>query len=498
MPKIISAFASPSPIGRMMSSIGRQLTRNAPSALDQQKLYDLQRQSTEIENLARLTAEQGAHALGSNPQAQAMLLLSGLDPSKFGDVGLMSSATTLGAKDPMTQDWQVGTGQPFANTFDAFSTKAAETARNNDMQSADRRYNTDQRVHETARQFNMEPKPVRRADGSIGFERRNDLPLNGNQPILSETETKGGFLQEHFDDLGALSPEQRQVLGANPSSSGRTPRNYIAPDNTVHMTYDGVTDAQTDELLPPGGHIGTVEGSAADVGVSNRVEAGLQDELISGAKLGFLFDEAMDLTELDPTLFGPVGLGRSLLQELAQGASGIAQLFGPDSQGAAELRQAQEDLRANGLAGALPELYDPNLSKVQTLWGLIVYQGAATLAGQSGRSVSDKDIGFMKQILGDPQSLFSSAQSMRSKLTTAKSILQRFSEISSDALREGAPLSTAPGAPTQDGPPTETSTWTPEEIEDAYARARAAIAAGANAEEVRKRLSDSGIDPGGL
>ena len=156
----------------------------------------------------------GAQVLGSDPIAQAIMLGSGYDPSKFGQMGLMGAATEFGAADPRTQNWQVGTGQSYDNTAAAVNAKLAETARSNDMESADRRYGTDQTVAENRRQFDVKPMPALSPQGQPVFAQQNALEPGGYAPIISETDQKGTLLGQNFDNLPALNPQQQEVLGA--------------------------------------------------------------------------------------------------------------------------------------------------------------------------------------------------------------------------------------------------------------------------------------------
>lgn len=520
MPKIISTFSGPDPIGAALSNLGKQLFGGdkTASALEAEKLYAAQRQNAETDNLMRMAAEKGIQNLGSDPVTQAILLGSGYGPGDFAKLGLMGAATGFGARDPRTANWQIGSGGSYSGTADAFDRNLAEEARANTLASADRRYNVDQdvavkreqwatpsaeqtlqhqdrrynvdrTVGEAARSNDMEsadrrygvdttasterfkwgtpsaneqlqsadrrygvdstaalarekPMAALDAQGRPTFAQTGDA-TNGNYlPILSEENRKGTLLGQNFDNLPALNPQQQEVLGARVSGDkAGTPKNYIVPNGGTMLTYDGITDVQGNPL-PPGGYIGTVQGSATDTGVTNAVSTALQGNVIANKKFEQLVGMGRALTQ-DPTLFGPQGKVRSLAQELAAGVQGMSAVVGKDV-------NAARDTLAQELAGTgvdavriLPELYDPNLPKVQTVWGLLVYQGASALAGQENRSVSDADVKNMRELLGDPQSLFSSAQMMQSKLDTALEIVRNFDKVSREALGGNAPVTPA-------------------------------------------------------
>lgn len=300
--------------------------------------------------------------------------------------------------------------------------------------SGDRRYAVDQSEMTARTKQTPAFDPI---TGQPVFRPANDLSTV--QPIISEADRKGILLGQNWNNLPALVPEQKQVLGANPSADRLgSPKNYILPSGQTIITYDGITSAKDGQPLPPGGYLGTVQGSATDTGVTKAVLTDLQSDTIANKKFNFLLDKGMALTD-DPTLFGPEGYVRSTLQEIGQGLKGVSALIDKDpAKAASEVQQARQEAQQFGID--IPELYNPQLSEVETIWGLLVYQGAAALAGQENRSVSDKDVQAMRQILGSPQSLFSSANSMKSKLTQARNVVSGYDAITREALDGNAPV----------------------------------------------------------
>lgn len=453
MVKIFSPFQGQDPLAETLRNLGKQMFGdNTAAAFNNEKLYDAQRTNVETDALGRrLATGGGAQALASDPTTQAMTVLSGYDPKRLGDMALLGGATQFGATDPRTQNLQVGTGQSYDNTAAAVNAKQAEVARNNDLASGDRRYSVDQSVGQQQREFTGKPIAALDGLGKQVFAPQGDLATGGFAPILPEADQKGTLLGQNWDKLPALNPNQQEVLGALPGSAGgsRTPKNYIVKDamgkTQTILTSDGVTDLQTGQPLPPGGYIGNVQGSANEAGVTNAVNTDLQSGVIANKKFTFLVDRAKELTA-DPALFGAQGLARSLGQEVAAGVSGVAKAFGRGSAGDMVLNDARDLAQQNGLASLIPELYDPNLPKVDTIWGLLVYQGASALAGQNGRGVSDQDVKNMRQILGDPKSLFSSAAMMQSKLDQAQQIVNGYDQINREALGQNAPVAANPGA----------------------------------------------------
>lgn len=452
MVKIFNPIHGRDPLASMLDGLGKQLFGDSTAnAIKQEQLYGLQRENTETENLMRRVGASGAQNLGSDPISQAIMIGSGYDPSKFGKIGLMGAATQFGARDPRTQNWQVGTGQSFDNTAEAFDLKLDETQRNNNLQSADRRYGVDQSVGENRRQFNEKPMPVITSGGAPGFVPQNELATTAVQPILSEAEQKGTLLGENFDDLPKLNPEQQQVLGARvDGTKAGTPRNYRAPDGAMHVTYDGVTNAQTGAPLPPGGALIGLEDTAAGAGLTNSTTSGLQQGQIAYDKFMATVGLAEPLTA-DPSLFGVQGAVRAKAQELIQGLGGAANLMGVREDLAKNLVSSEtgQALGPDMAAQLIPELYDPRLGEVEALWGILLYQGASALAGQENRSVSDMDVQMMRSILGDPHSFFASNRSMASKLNVAKKLVDRGRGINQQYLGGGMPQGDAAPPPAQ-------------------------------------------------
>lgn len=488
MVKIFKSPSGPDPIAGKMRELGQALFGNqVGSALENEKLYNAQRINIETDNLMRRIAEGGGvQALGSDPISQAILIGAGYDPGDFSKIGRMGAATEFGARDPRTVNWQIGAGDPYSSTAPAFDATLAEkrrendmqsadrrygvdqdrlqkifefgnlsadqaadnaeATRNNDMQSADRRYGVDQNIGQQRYEFDRKPVAVLGPDGQPIYAPQVEAP--GARPVLSETDQKGTLLGQNWDNLPALNPMQRQVLGANPSEKTQTPRNYVL-GNKSFITYDGVTDAQSGQPLPPGGYIGNVEGGAGDVGLTNSTQSGLQQGILANNKLSNLLAETRRYAEQDPTNFGIPGFIKGVAQDVSQIAQGLAVGFG--YQGAEQMLQdAQQRAMRSGVdPNLISGVFDPNLSSLQTLSDLMVYSAAEALAGQSGRSVSDKDVQFFKGIVGDPRDWMMTQQKFLAKLTQIERLLRMNQKEYGAAQSQGAvPRFAAPEAGT--------------------------------------------------
>lgn len=512
MVRIINAFQGDSPLGTVISNLGQQLWGNgAAGEINRQNALALQRSNTETENLMRYIAENGGvQANGANPIVQAMLLGSGYAPQDFARIGLMGAATGAGARDPSTINWTVGAGLPYANTAEAFDLNLAETARNNNMASADRRYATDQTVAENARQFDMTPTEAV-VNGVPVYVPRAGAFDAGVSPVLTQSEAQGVNLMTLFPNL----PRQNQIaaIGAEPSlvpiltpdnqiiyvdpttalgqqqpvdpftlgagevrygpngepiaqggpAQPSTTWNYIVPGQNgqpaqVFLTNNEMfargLDAQGNPL-PPGGSRGELTGTADQLGLTNAQLSNVQGNEIALQRFNVVADELQRMLDDPSSQWGVVGWAQNKAQEILQAVGSVVDLIKPED--AAVVRQF------------LPELYNPNLPAQQTIHALIVYLGASALAGQDGRSVSDADIRRFEEAFPDPFGLFSSRASVQASLDVVRNIVNQYQDLNRNALQQGvggtpAPTADPGAAPAPQAPQTNNLGWTTADI----------------------------------
>lgn len=553
MVQLINAFRGESPIGAVLTRLGQTMFGDQAGAqLNREQALAAQRQNTETANLMRMTAEGGLETL--SPLGQAMLIGSGYDPNDLGRIGAMGAATQFGARDPRTTNWSAGMGE-YGDTAEAFDLDLAETARNNDLQSGDRRYGTDVGAQTSITNNELDNTTTRRGqdltyrsniygtdvgaqtsianneldnttarrgqdlthkadiygtdvgartdllmnagDNAAAQTRQDTLPLpaigadglpvfttqgntGGFSPVLdqaevqgtqlmrmfdklppvnqqaavdalpTETEITGAQLDQNWDNLGGLDPYQQRALGVDPDAgAARTPRNYRTPDGKTIITYDGVTDAMTGQPLPPGGQLisTSLQGGADEIGLTNAVQTDVQSDILAIDRFNNVAGMMMDLVNDPATTWGGPAWVQNKLQEVAQGVGQIAEYIRPED--AATVQQF------------LPDMYNPNLTAQQTLHTLMLYLGAAALAGQQGRSVSDADIQMFRQAIPDPMGLFTSRTSMRTALETLGTVLQGYRAQSAGVLENG--LNTAvPGG--QEAPAAPAAAFTLDQL----------------------------------
>lgn len=412
MPVIVNPLQGADPTAQAFANVGNALFGNTGEAeLRKQQIIDAQRKNIETMNLGARIKALGAQNAGDDPTVQAEAIESGYDPANLGKLGLMGSAFAKGATAPQTQNWQVGTGQSYDNTADAVNAKLAETAR----------------------EFNQKPLPAVNANGDPAFATQGNT--DGYTPLVSDADEKGALIAKNWNNLDTLNPNQQAVVGAaRAPGAPQTPKNYVAPDGTTTITYDGISDARTGQQLPPGGFIANAQGPAKDVGLgTNTVKTNLETALAANTNFITQANGMVALAKAHPEAFGPVGTVRGLGQEAMQTGSTLLNLVGGDG----AFQQAQAAAKNAGLGKMLPEMYDPNIPKARAAYYVLLYNYSSALAGQQGRSVSDQDIKLAEQALGNPDDLFGSSQNFITKVQTAATIAAQNAEHARFLLKNG-------------------------------------------------------------
>jgi hypothetical protein len=312
----------------------------------------------------------------------------------------------------------MGAGQSYDNTAAAVNAKLAETAREADQM----------------------PVNALDANGNAVFGRRGDL--TGLFPVLNDSEQKGRLIGNNWTNMGPnsaapLSDEQLRILGAAPKSAAETPRNYVAPDGTTHITYDGVTDAQTKQPLPPNGFIAQTQGSASETGVTNATKTNLQGSAIQAQQFHGLAQAMISLTDQHPEAFGLYGKAAGTVQGLTQAADTLITQMGGKPAFDQLLSQAQQQLASTGASPDILAKFNKAIPAVDTLGPVLAYSAASAVANQTGRSVSDKEIEMWSKIVGDPQGWLSSAQEVKTRMQLLDATVSYAEQINKQFLAQG-------------------------------------------------------------
>jgi hypothetical protein len=170
------------------------------------------------------------------------------------------------------------------------------------------------------------------------------------------------------------------------------------------ITYDGTTDANTGKALPGGGYLANAQGPAKDVGLNTcRATAIFRSRTSRTSSSRASSATRANWRKADPNNFGVSGYVKGAVQDVNAVAGNVAQGLGynglQDAGLAARTRRPWKRRRPGLLSG----VFDPSCRRCtarRTSWWSIRPQA---LAGQSGRSVTDRDVKVFKNIVGDPQ-----------------------------------------------------------------------------------------------
>ncbi len=479
MVKIINPMYGTDPVASAFSGIGKSLFGGGDTsdAINREQLRKLQRENVENEAFSRLVLDKGGvQGLGADPMAQALMIANGYSPNDFGRLGAIGAATGGGIEDPNTSEWLVGMGEGASSPWNLnanrdqqqgqFDQTLAQQIAADEQASLDRRYGVDRTTGESHWQFLNTPEEVLNATGAPDFASRGDVVSGDYAPILPLSEVQGTAAAPLLADNGELAAQKsRDQLGlmgfdrnANANDAG-TVKNLVTRSGNYLITDESYAQGKDAQGRPlptpqPDDYVGAVNATSGS-DLTNAVQTDLQSDLIAKRKFDKLVELALPLTS-DPRLFGPVGMASSAAQNLFQTINGAAEALDAREILASTLTDKNGTmLGADVAARLIPELYDPRLSEVETLWGLLVYQGAMALAGQQGRSVSDADVLQMRNILGDPQGFFSSNLAMRTKLQIAQKVVDAYAAVTEDVLSQDG---VTPGAPTPDAAPVPVQT----------------------------------------
>lgn len=431
MVKIVNPFRGTDPIAQTLSQLGQNMFGDtAGSAKKKEELYAAQRANTETDNLMGLFGQGGAFSSLKSPVGQAMALGAGLKGGDMGDYALMDAGLNFGASDQRTQNAQVASGQSYDNTANAVGAKLAEVARNNDIQSTDRRYGVDQSIGQQRYEFNNKPVPALDAAGKPAFAPQSGV-FDGFSPILSDTEAKGTFARNNFGTMGALPTAEQNYLGSDSATGSRSaPKNYVGPGGQRFITYDGVTNAQDGSQLPVGGYIAGVQGGADEaLGANGLTLQGTNTDQDTVRAANGYFDmssQLRGLAQTNPESFGLLGSARGTLQELAQMVPAVGAMFGGqdiDKFSKEIIQDLSVNPNAQGMLSDLLNTYDGNLPTVQTLGVLLQYQVASALLGQNARNLSDKDLAQVNKLFPNPQDWLTSAPAVVQRLDTLDAMM---------------------------------------------------------------------------
>lgn len=432
MVKIISAFQGQSPVAQTISKLGLQLFDRSGDAADrfaEEKAYGQQIANTELENLmARAAGAEDYDAFWSDPANLAVALGSGVKSDDINNLFRARTASQYGIRNPQFEESYMGAGGNYGNLPTAFDANlAAENTRaaNTLAETSLHNRNTESQAAINEQNQNTfryaEPKPAM-INGQPGFAPVGQLTQPGTAPILSDAETRGMYAQKNFGNMGELPMEEQTYIGADPSKAG-TPKNYIVGDQT-YITVDGVTNARDGQPLPPGGYIGTVQGTANDV-LTKPAMSEIDQALIHINRTKTTSRMLRGVVERAPEeVFGASGKILNATRGAVVFADNIAGVLGAKDAFSARDMLKQEIAANPGISPDVANLiFSPTYGEMEVLAGAYIYQTAKALFGQGGRDISNQDIERVIGFLGSPNEWSMDKTRFLEKLTVADNLM---------------------------------------------------------------------------
>jgi len=227
---------------------------------------------------------------------------------------------------------------------------------------------------------------------------------------MSYGATREGVMNKPF----TLSPgsqrydSQGKVIASSPFKQGGQPSLRVLPDGTVEYGYDGEP--------------------------TKTVTNNLQGSQVQSEKMSRLIKYNRELAMKDEMNFGLPGRVKGVVQDVTTLSDGVAKSLGYNGLDGAR-KGIQRELAVSGVdQNLLSDVFDPNLPALNSAAGLLVFQAAKTLADQEGRALSNEDIKYFKDIVGDPKDVFTSQQKYMSKLDTIEKILGMNTDVANQTL----------------------------------------------------------------
>lgn len=259
------------------------------------------------------------------------------------------------------------------------------------------------------------------------------LPRLAATALQSDTDV-GKLMRAFIANAPGLKDTQvidRAMLGAGDSyastqggfestEKGKMDRVQYAVDNKL-PTKSNVEAAALQELYgdDPAALLNASRGKGITISPDGTVQIGgygpltktnqtkAQDTGIAGITFRDTTDRLMSDIQENPTSIGATGMVRGLIQDAREQGKVARKALGDE--GPEEIRGALDEFIA-------PEKFDPSLVRITQKINALPYMAAKFIAGQTGQSVSDKDIVRAEKIVGDPTALLANPAKMQAAM----------------------------------------------------------------------------------
>lgn len=224
--------------------------------------------------------------------------------------------------------------------------------------------------------------------------------------------------------MPGATPEQKRQWALQQISKAKSQGITVSPDGTVQI------------------------GGDAPMNLTNANMTKAQGDEMAFRRFEGTLGMAKNMIAQNPNSVGLIGQARGTAQDVGTMAQGAAQLFGIQDINA-EMANARNEAARFGVN--LDFEYDPAISQIESMMNILAFQGARAIGGQSGNDLSDKDVRAIKNILGDPTSLFTNQKKLLSKLELAQQYVADQRKINLSILGQappaGSPAPTPAAAP---------------------------------------------------
>ena len=277
--------------------------------------------------------------------------------------------------------------------------------------------------------------------------------VNGGQTRLTNTsKTEDGARLDPIDPDKILTPNHQKLSGVTQDSANTTSgeiskrdsdeiinqnnakpvtgtavMNWVGPDGTGGTSGDGKTDLITGELLPANSRVfkATTTGNTGDAtGIGTPTQQGKRaQQLAALTSLEDMVSAEIGKIAADPSIVGVAGIAQNFTQGLLDSMSGLG-----------GVQRSTQDIIADvaGNENFSPQLrekllkgFNDDLASMNTRFDMMAYLAAESIAGQSGRGLSDKDFVNFRRALGDPRSFFSGSKTVAARLKSFQSMISR-------------------------------------------------------------------------
>jgi hypothetical protein len=415
---------------------------------------------------------------------------AGIPASQVGDMLRMMTATSFGAENQATTDAFVGAGGNYASTYSGSSADqnrqerhsvrgANVDMRNEDVRSGDRRYDTDTRTSLALEQDENKLVTVIR-DGRPVQVRVRDLLPTDNAP-MSKTDVQGMAALEDLPN--ATDAERRQFTGMAP---GELTAWLDRATGETHLSEDGGRTIRNGGPMP-GTAVPAPRVVSPDLAGAGQALDKINARTTEGQEINRQTFEAMlggyeTALRDNPTSSGMIGalrrFGQNAVQQYGQFQQmfpeQVAQIEASNQENLVMLEEAiqrdpgldRDGILRDGILGA----YDSSLGQLEVYANLLPFAAAAALAGQEGRSVTDRDVQIFRRVIGDATSFWGNQQDLLTKVATVREILgnqraasQRIRQQGVDAVAPPTAGAADPGTVPEGIDPADWEYMTPEE-----------------------------------